>query len=142
VERLILVTAILVLLVTLWRVLGRGSRVQRRRMRRARRAEDKAEALLERAGYEIEARQVVGTWPLRIDGKLVETTLRADLLVRKRRRRYVAEVKSGPVASRPTDPSTRRQLLEYRLAFDVDGVLLVDMHRRRILTVEFPAAGV
>ncbi|MCP4872810.1 MAG: hypothetical protein GY898_29310 [Proteobacteria bacterium] len=139
-DRLILVGVVVALLLVLVWIGGRGSRVQRRRMRRALRAEDRAEALLERAGYVIEDRQLVGAWPMVVDGEEVDATLRADLLVRKRRRLYIAEVKSGPVASRPTDPSTRRQLLEYRLAFDVDGVLLVDMHRRRILTIEFPDA--
>lgn len=139
-DRLILVAVVLGLLLLVVWIGGRGSRIQRRRMRHALRAEDRAEALLERAGFVIEARQLVGTWPMIVSGEPVEASLRADLLVRRRRRRYIAEVKSGPVASRPTDPSTRRQLLEYRLAFDVDGVLLVDMHRRLILTVEFPDA--
>jgi len=140
VDRLLLVAVIVGLLLLLAWIGGRGGRIQRRRMRRAQRAEGDAETLLERAGYRIEGRQVTGTWPMLVNGEPVEAALRADLLVRKRRRRYVAEVKSGPVASRPTDPSTRRQLLEYRLAFDVHGVLLVDMHRRRILTIEFPGA--
>ena len=33
----------------------------------------------------------------------------------------VAEVKTGRLAPRIDTPATRRQLLEYRLAFDVDG---------------------
>jgi hypothetical protein len=33
--------------------------------------------------------------------------------------------------------ATRRQLLEYRLAFDVDGVLLVDVETGEVSEVEF-----
>lgn len=138
-DRLVLLACFLLALVLWWWTAGRGSRRSRRTQKLAQRAESRAEGLLIRAGYRIEARQVIGTWPMQIDGDRVDAGLRVDLLVRRGRRRYVAEVKSGPVGSRPTDPNTRRQLLEYRLAFRVDGVLLVDMHRRRIVEVEFPA---
>jgi hypothetical protein len=39
-------------------------------------------------------------------------------------------------------PATRRQLLEYRCAFGVDGVLLVDAEARRVHVIDFalPAA--
>ncbi|HET9625604.1 MAG TPA: hypothetical protein VFP84_29760, partial [Kofleriaceae bacterium] len=39
--------------------------------------------------------------------------------------RLVAEVKTGEVAPRLATAATRRQLLEYLVAFGVDGVLLV-----------------
>ena len=40
--------------------------------------------------------------------------------------------------SRGRHTATRRQLLEYALAYDVDGVLLVDMTAGRLHQVEFP----
>jgi hypothetical protein len=52
--------------------------------------------------------------------------------------RYVAEVKTGAFAPRLETAATRRQLLEYRIAFDVDGVLLVDADAERVRLVEFP----
>lgn len=104
----------------------------------AKRGEAAAERLLRRQGYRIEDRQVTGRWTLLVDGDPVEVTCRADLLVRRRRRRFVAEVKSGTVGARATAPHTRRQLLEYRTVFAVDGVLLVDMVHRRIHEVSFP----
>ncbi len=126
----------------LWRwESDRPSRLGRRRNRQGRNAERSAERLLTRAGFRIEARQVKATWPLLVDGEPVQATLRADLLVRRGRRRFVAEVKSGRSGARPDNPDTRRQLLEYRLAFDVDGVLLVDMDARQVRQVEFPALG-
>jgi hypothetical protein len=46
------------------------------------------------------------------------------------------------VAVGPTLPATRRQLLEYLLAFEVHGVLLVDLDEGRVRPVEFPAVAV
>ncbi len=107
------------------------------RGRVARRAEVAAERLLERLGFVVEDRQVHGTFDLLVDGAPVEVSCRADLVVRRRRRRFIAEVKTGRGAD-PAHPDTRRQLLEYQLAFAVDGVLLVDMEGRRVMEVGFP----
>jgi hypothetical protein len=52
--------------------------------------------------------------------------------------RLVAEVKSGKIAASLACAATRRQLLEYRLAYDVDGVMLVDMAAGRVHEVRFP----
>jgi len=105
----------------------------------ARRAEDRAEVLLRRAGYRIEGRQVTARWYLFVDGEPIPVSCRADLVVLRRGRRFVAEVKSGLEASDPTLPSTRRQLLEYQLAFQSHGLLLVDMARGRVREVGFPS---
>ena len=104
---------------------------------RATAGEALAEKLLTRAGYRIDAFQYVHTWKFRVDGEAREVTLRADFVVSHRGRRYVAEVKTGSDAPDATAPATRRQLLEYRCAFDVDGVLLVDAEARRIERVDF-----
>ena len=89
-----------------------------------------------RAGYTIVGRQVSGAHRLHVDGEIVEIPLRADLMVTRCGRRYVAEVKTGKRAPRVEHAETRRQLVEYRIAFDVDGALLVDMERGRIHEVE------
>jgi hypothetical protein len=52
----------------------------------------------------------------------------------------VAEVKTGRWAPRLETAATRRQLLEYRFAFDVDGVLLVDADADRVSSIEFGGA--
>ena len=70
--------------------------------------------------------------------------MRADFVVVRRGRRYVAEVKTGQAAPDIAAPATRRQLLEYRCAFGVDGVLLVDAEAGRVHAVDFalpPAAA-
>ncbi len=106
--------------------------------RRASRAERRAASLLERAGYVIEASQPKVSWPMLVDGECRQVALRADYLVWRDEQRYVAEVKSGRLAPRLSTASTRRQLLEYALAYDVVGVLLVDMAAKRIVEVGFP----
>jgi len=108
----------------------------RSRARRATAGEVRAETLVMRAGYEVLARQVPGRWTVHADGEPMEVALRADLLVSRAGRRYVAEVKTGRVAPRLDCAATRRQLLEYRVAFGVDGVLLVDAESDRVVVVE------
>jgi len=93
---------------------------------RAVNGEQGAFALFERAGYEVLERQVRGSWTLLADGEPVTFGLRADYLVARDGRRYVAEVKTGRVAPRLAHGPTRRQLQEYSAAFDVHGVILVD----------------
>ena len=110
----------------------------RRRARRARRGEERAERLLEGLGYQVEDSQVEAGWTIRVDGEDHEVALRADLLVTRDGARYVAEVKTGRTAPRITTAATRRQLLEYRMAYDVAGVLLVDAEAGRVIPVEFP----
>jgi hypothetical protein len=119
--------------------------LERRRARlrseRAIRGERDAEELLRSLGYTIEARQAPALWTVVCDGVGHDIGLRADLLVRRGRARFVAEVKTGKVAPRLTTSATRRQLLEYRVAYDVDGVLLVDVEAGRVRDVEFPLAA-
>ncbi len=109
-----------------------------RRVRRAVRGETDAERLLEGAGYAIEERQPGLEWSVACDGVMVPISLRADLVVTRDGRRYVAEVKTGERAPRIETAATRRQLLEYAVAYEVDGALLVDMEARTVTRVEFP----
>ena len=101
-------------------------RARRRRARRAASGETESEALLEAAGYRIVDRQVAGGLTLLIDGEPVRFDLRADFVVERLGERFVAEVKTGDLAPRIEYAPTRRQLIEYLLAYDVNGVVLVD----------------
>jgi hypothetical protein len=118
---------------------------QRRRLTRSRErgalGEVRAEVMLRRRGFTILGRQVGVTYGLGVDGQHVPVDLRADYVVAEGGRRYVAEVKTGAFAPRIETAATRRQLLEYRIAFDVDGVLLVDAEADRVRLVEFPLPG-
>lgn len=107
------------------------------RARRAAQAETDAVVLLRSRGYRIMEEQLEHHWQVYLDGQPHEVNIRADLMVTRRGRRYIAEVKSGQVAPSITTAATRRQLLEYRLAYPVDGILLVDMEALTISEVEF-----
>jgi hypothetical protein len=100
--------------------------------------EARAEALLRALGYRILGRQVAVAYDVEVDGEPIGVDLRADYLVALDGRRFVAEVKTGRAAPRIETSATRRQLLEYRVAFDVDGVLLVDADAARVHAVVFP----
>ena len=64
---------------------------------------------------------------------------RADYLATRDGSRYVVEVKTGAQAPRIETSATRRQILEYRIAFDVDGVVLVDAEAGSVHEMTFPA---
>jgi hypothetical protein len=129
--------AALVQTVRLW--LGRALAARRLKTRAAEasRGEARAEALVAAHGFKVLGRQVTRTWNVAVSGRCVEVRLFADLVVQRRGRRYVAEVKTGAVAPRIDHAPTRRQLLEYRIAFDVDGVLLVDATASTVHEIEF-----
>jgi hypothetical protein len=134
-------TAVVVLLLVA--LARRGRRRQRSRHARRRAArylagETAAERLLEDAGWTIIDRQVRHVWEPWLDGEPFATELRCDLVVEQHDRRCIAEVKTGDAAPSLGNAATRRQLLEYQVAYDVDGVLLVDVEADRIHAVDFP----
>lgn len=72
-----------------------------------------------------------------VDGEPCVLELRADYLVEGDGELLVAEVKTGDEAPLISTAATRRQLLEYSVAFAVDGVLLVCPERDAIHRIEF-----
>ncbi len=134
----------LVLLAALALVRGRAcwrSRRARSRMARAQAGERDARALLVRHGFDVLAEQARGSLVLRVDGARSEHAVRADYLVARGGRRFVAEVKTGALAPSLDHAPTRRQILEYCAAFDVDGALLVDPESGRVRHVVVPLRG-
>jgi len=138
----IVVAALVAAVVALWlaRLVRRwrGSVRARVRAARAGAGEDRAAELLVAAGYRVLARQVRCAWTPLVDGRPHELELRADYLVEKDGEQLVAEVKTGDEAPSIATAATRRQLLEYHVAFAVDGVLLVCPERDAIHRVVFP----
>jgi hypothetical protein len=136
------VVAVVAAIVALWLARfvrrWRGSVRARRRAARSGAGEDRGGRLLEAAGYRIVGRQVRVVWTPLVDGEPFATELRADYIVELADERLVAEVKTGDEAPSLATAATRRQLLEYSIAFAVDGVLLVCPERDEILRVEFP----
>ena len=111
----------------------------RGRFERALEGEREAAAILEAHGYAIEGAQVSTSYAIEVDGAPVEIALRADYVVTRGGERFIAEVKTGQVAPRVQAPATRRQLLEYHVAFRAAGVLLVDAEARTVHRIAFPA---
>jgi hypothetical protein len=120
--------AVFLLLVLALRALAaRGrSMTARRRARVALAGESAAEELLAAAGFTVVDRQVAHVWHVAIDDDLHETALRCDYLVARDGERWVAEVKTGDLAPSLATAATRRQLLEYQVAYAAAGVALVD----------------
>lgn len=137
---LLLIGFVVLLVLVLWVSGLRQYRyhVRRRRWQRAQAAEAAASKLLRRLGFDVLGAQVQGSYTLVVDGQPQLVPLRADYLVARNELRYVAEVKSGRLAPKLDHAATRRQLLEYRMAFEVDGVLLVDGEIGRVHEVVFP----
>jgi hypothetical protein len=117
------------------------SRVAHLRAEHALAGEARAEQLLSAAGYRVVARQLSKRYAVKVDGQPHQVQLRADYIVDRAGRRLVAEVKTGPKATLVQTRATRRQLLEYAVAFQVDAVLLVDAEAGRIQEVAFPGVG-
>ncbi len=109
--------------------------------RLGRRGREKALKLLKRYGFELLDEEVTAPGLVQVDSRLEEYTVRADALVRRKRRTYVAEFKNGPASSSVHNRATRRQLLEYSCVFGTDGVLLVDADGGRIHYVRFVSAA-
>jgi hypothetical protein len=116
---------------------GRAGRRLRRKTTRALVGETRAAGLLERSGYALVARQPVQRWEVDAGGRTESVLVRADYVVERGGRTFVAEVKTGDDAPSVTERATRRQLLEYLCAFDADGVLLVDPESQRVEEVRF-----
>ena len=116
----------------------RGSLRARRRAARAGAGEDRAARMLEDAGFTVVERQARVAWAPLLDGEPQHMELRADYLVEAGGELLVAEVKTGEEAPSLETAATRRQLLEYHVAFGVDGVLLVSPERGTIQRVVFP----
>ncbi len=138
---LLLVALLMGTLVGARAVRWRRTQLWRWRLRRAAAAEHRARKVLERAGYRVLGEQIAREWPLVVDGQHSSCSVRADYMVARGGNTYIAEVKSGALVSRLSHGPTRRQLLEYCLAYDCAGVLLVDMEAETIHEVAFPGVA-
>lgn len=134
--------ALVALVLGRWSRAWRGSVRAKQRARRAGSGEEDAAVMLRNAGFKIVARQARTWWTPTVDGEPVETELRADYLVESDGELFVAEVKTGDEAPQLSTAATRRQLLEYQIAFQLafgaDGVLLVCPELGAIHRVQFP----
>lgn len=113
----------------------RRKNIVRERSARGRAGEAHAHADLRRLFARVEAhpRIVQRLW---VDQKEIRYELCPDFLVGSRQRPIIVEVKSGQDRE-PEHPTTRRQLIEYALAFGARRIGLYDARTRTLRWVRF-----
>ena len=104
--------------------------------KRGKKGEQNSIVLLEKNGYRVIEEQMKLNGSFFIDDALSKFDLRPDLLVEKDGVKYIAEVKTGDVAS-PFNRNTRRQLHEYSFYSNHDIILLVDPIKKSIKKISF-----
>ncbi|MBA7634927.1 hypothetical protein ES703_42526 [subsurface metagenome] len=109
----------------------------RKRFSKSRHAEKEAEKILKKNGYAIIDTQKSKPLLITIGDKIHRYLVRIDYLARKRGKVYVVEVKSGEKIPYITNRETRRQMLEYYLAYQPSGILLLNMKNKSISEVKF-----
>lgn len=97
-----------------------------------------AEKLLKKLGYTIVSRHAPASYAMTLDGEPQAVQLQADFVLQREGKKFVAEVKTGKAAKLEQAAETRRQMLEYQLAFGVDAMLLIDADTKVVRTVRFP----
>ena len=104
--------------------------------RKGKKAEQKAIKLLKKNGYKIESFQTTAKGKLYQDDETINFYVRADLIVSKDKKKFIAEVKTGKAAS-IDEIYTRRQLLEYSTVFNNKNLILIDTEKNKIKKIEF-----
>ena len=104
--------------------------------KKGKKAEQKAIKLLKKNGYKIESFQTTAKGKLLQDDETLTFLIRADLIVSKGKKKFIAEVKSGKAAS-IEEINTRRQLLEYSKVFNNKNLILIDTEKNKIKKIEF-----
>ena len=103
-------------------------------------AENAAVKFLRSHGYTILASQLREDVTIYVDDDAETSIVRADYLVRCGWKLYVVEVKSGQQGNAKL-PAIRRQLLEYYMVYQPDGILLLDMQNKNLQKIRFAYAG-
>jgi Holliday junction resolvase-like predicted endonuclease len=109
----------------------------KQRFSKSRQAEKEAEKILRKKGYTIIDAQKSKPLHISIGDKIHRYLVRIDYLVRKRGKVYVVEVKNGEKVPYITNRETRRQMLEYYLAYQPNGIILLNMKNKSISEVKF-----
>ncbi len=110
---------------------------QRKRFKRGLKLEQKAASFLVSKGFTIIDEQVEYQHTYLINGEEHSSKINIDYLVEKNAKVFVVEVKSGKSAISIKNRSTRRQILEYAVTIDCDGIYLLDMENKELQLIEF-----
>ena len=106
-------------------------------LNKAKRAESQAVNILQNAGYTIVDVQKRVKIKTKINGREFFNTIIADMIVKKGRKTFLVEIKTGKQTEKVIPPQVRRQLLEYYLVFKPDGLILLDMENGKLHNVSF-----
>jgi hypothetical protein len=130
------------LLWALWAAARRALRRRRGlvRQRHGHAGERRAAALLQAAGWRVRDSHPPVELTVTVDGEPYVQPLEADYLCERDGRTLPAEVKTGQAADLGAR-ATRRQLLEYAVAYRSGATLLVDADAGTVAEVRFPAAA-
>lgn len=109
----------------------------KQRFSKGRQAEKEAEKILRKKGYTIIDVQKSKPLHISIGDKIHRYLVRIDYLARKRGKVYVVEVKNGEKVPYITNRETRRQMLEYYLAYQPNAIVLLNMKNKSISEVKF-----
>ncbi len=136
----VLVAVVVILLFGGWAALRIRvwlDRMQRlRRSRRAVSGEVKARSWLGKNGFTILGEQQSLFCTMLVDGRPVEYEVCADFVVERNGERAIVEVKTGG-AAQPSSPKTRRQILEYAMAYGVNRAYMFDGDRSTLHEMVF-----
>lgn len=135
---LILICIVLgVISIRLWYKSFSRKKKQQKRFKRGVKLEKQAAKFLSSKGFTILGEQIEYQHTYFVNGEATTSTITIDYLAEKNEKVYVVEVKSGKSAISIKNRSTRRQLLEYAVAIECDGVYLLDMENRSLSLIEF-----
>lgn len=113
------------------------SKARKKRFERGLKLETEAENFLRKKGYNIINNQAIYYHNYKVNGNKKQNKLIVDYIAEKEGKTYIIEVKSGKKAISLDDKNSRRQLLEYDVVIDNDGVILLDMENKRVQLVNF-----
>ncbi len=98
---------------------------------------EEGENLLLKHGFKILDRGRKGSLITYVNGRSNLSFVMADFVVAKKRKTYVATIKSGEFSSEESSTALRRQLIENNFVFKPDGLLVVDINEGRLKRVDF-----
>ena len=114
---------------------------RRKRLKRGIEKEKEAYRVLEKLGFKVIGQNVKYNYNVLENHIETKIGLEIDYLVRKNKKTYIVEVKTGSSATRINNSNTRRQILEYSLFVPNDGIYLLDMDNEQLFEIGFPHAN-
>lgn len=113
------------------------NRARKKRFERGIKLETEAEYFLKEKGFNIIGNQEINYHNYKVNGQNRRNKLIVDYVAEKAGKKYIVEVKSGKEAISLNNKNSRRQLIEYDLVIENDGLILLDMENKDLQFVQF-----